>query len=49
MLKVVVPSIEAYDDFYKRLISKVDLYDVRTVFVMEEMKHTTALPLSAAP
>ena len=49
MLKVVVPSIEAYDDFYKRLISKVDLYDVRTVFVMEEMKHTTALPLAPAP
>lgn len=49
MLKVVVPSIEAYDGFYKRLISKVDLYDVRTVFVMEEMKHTTALPLSPAP
>ncbi len=47
MLKVVVPSIEAYDDFYKRLISMVDLYDVRTVFVMEEMKHTTALPVSA--
>jgi Lrp/AsnC family transcriptional regulator len=46
MLKVVVPSIEAYDDFYKRLISQVDLYDVRTVFVMEEMKHTTALPVS---
>ena len=44
-LKVVVPSIEEYDDFYKRLIAKVDLYDVRTVFVMEQMKHTTALPL----
>ena len=44
-LKVVVPSIEAYDDFYKRLITKVDLYDVRSVFVMEVMKHTTALPL----
>ena len=44
-LKVVVPSIEAYDDFYKRLIGRVDLYDVRSVFVMEEMKRTTALPL----
>lgn len=44
-LKVVVPSIEAHDDFYKRLIAKVDLYDVRSVFVMEQMKHTTALPL----
>lgn len=44
-LKVVVPSIEAYDGFYKRLIARVDLYDVRTVFVMEQMKQTTALPL----
>ncbi len=44
-LKVVVPSIDAYDDFYKRLIARVDLYDVRTVFVMEQMKQTTALPL----
>ena len=44
-LKVVVPSIDAYDDFYKRLITRVDLYDVRTVFVMEQMKQTTALPL----
>ncbi|MEM9202745.1 MAG: Lrp/AsnC family transcriptional regulator [Actinomycetota bacterium] len=47
-LKVVVPSIEAYDDFYKRLISRVELYDVRSVFVMEEMKRTTALPLHFA-
>ncbi len=45
VLKVVVPDIAAYDAFYKRLIDAVDLYDVRTVFVMEEMKHTTALPL----
>lgn len=44
-LKVVVPSITAYDAFYKRLIAAVDLYDVRSIFVMEELKHTTALPL----
>lgn len=44
-LKVVVRSIEAYDGFYKRLIARVDLYDVRTVFVMELMKETTELPL----
>jgi Lrp/AsnC family transcriptional regulator len=48
LLKVVVPSISAYDDFYRRLIAAVDLYDVRTIFVMEEMKHTTALPLDYA-
>ncbi|WP_040492363.1 Lrp/AsnC family transcriptional regulator [Ilumatobacter nonamiensis] len=44
-LKVMVPSIAAYDAFYKRLIDAVDLYDVRTIFVMEEIKHTTALSL----
>lgn len=48
-LKVVVPSIDAYDDFYKRLIGKVELYDVRSVFVMEEIKRTTALPLHFLP
>lgn len=45
MLRVVVPSIDVYDQFYKRLIDAVDLYDVRTIFVMEELKRTTALPL----
>ena len=45
MLRVVVPSIDAYDAFYRRLIELVDLYDVRTIFVMEKMKQTTALPL----
>ena len=48
-LKVVVPSIDAYDDFYRRLIGKVELYDVRSVFVMEEIKRTTALPLHFRP
>jgi len=45
MLRVVLPSIAAWDDVYKRLIEAVDLYDVRTIFVMEKMKQTTALPL----
>lgn len=49
LLKVLVPSITAYDDFYKRLIDAVDLYDVRTTFVMEELKRTTALPLHHVP
>ena len=48
-LKVVVPSFDAYDDLYKRLIGRVDLYDVRSVFVMEEIKRTTALPLDFVP
>lgn len=49
LLKVMVPSITAYDQFYKRLIDAVDLYDVRTIFVMEELKRTTSLPLHHMP
>lgn len=45
MLKVVVPDIASYDAFYKRLIEFVDLLDVRSTFVMEQLKQTTALPL----
>ncbi len=48
MLKVVVPDMAAFDQFYLRLIEYIDLYDVRSTFVMEEMKRTTALPLSYA-
>jgi Lrp/AsnC family transcriptional regulator len=48
MLRVVVPDIAAYDAFYKRLIQRVDLTDVRSIFVMEELKSTTALPLDYA-
>jgi len=49
MLRVVVPSIDTYDQFYKRLIEAVDLYDVRTIFVMERMKQTTAHRLGQRP
>ena len=46
LLKVVVPDIEAYDAFYKRLVSKIDITDVSSAFAMERIKDTTALPLS---
>lgn len=48
LLKVVVPDMAEFDQFYLRLIEYIDLYDVRSTFVMEEMKRTTALPLSYA-
>ena len=48
MLRVLVPDIAAYDAFYKRLIRRVDLFDVSTIFVMEELKYTTAVPLDYA-
>lgn len=46
LLKVVVPDIAAYDEFYRRLISQIELYDVSSSFAMEQIKFTTALPLS---
>ena len=45
MLKVMVPSIKGYDDVYQKLISQIALEDVSALFAMEEVKHTTALPL----
>lgn len=48
LLRVVVPDIERYDEFYKRLIGKIELSDVSSVFAMEQIKHTTVLPLAYA-
>lgn len=45
LLRVVVPDIEAFDNFYKRLISKIEISDVSTSFAMEQIKFTTNLPL----
>ncbi|WP_432731999.1 Lrp/AsnC family transcriptional regulator [Variovorax sp. W6] len=46
LLRVVVPDIAAYDKVYKRLVADTDLSDVSSSFAMEEIKFTTALPLS---
>lgn len=48
MLRVVVPDIAAYDAFYKKLISRIELSDVSSSFAMEQIKYTTALPLDFA-
>ncbi len=49
LLHIVVPSIGAYDDVYKRIIARIELYDVSASFAMEVLKQTTALPLDYAP
>jgi Lrp/AsnC family transcriptional regulator len=49
MLRVVVADMNAYDAFYRRLISEVHLTDVSSSFAMEEIKFTTALPIDATP
>ncbi|MEO1694790.1 MAG: Lrp/AsnC family transcriptional regulator [Pseudomonadota bacterium] len=48
LLRVVVPDIAAYDNFYKRLIGRIDIAKVSSAFAMEQIKYTTALPLAYA-
>ncbi len=45
LLRVAVPDIAAYDDFYKRLIARIEIKDVSSSFAMEQIKYTTELPL----
>lgn len=45
LLKIVVPSIDAYDAVYKKMIKQVHISNVSSYFAMEEIKNTTALPL----
>ena len=45
LLKIVVPSVSKFDEFYQDLTSKIDLTDVTTSFSMDEIKHTNKLPL----
>jgi Lrp/AsnC family transcriptional regulator len=48
LLKALVPDIAAYDALYKKLISKIELSDVTSMFAMEELKSTTEIPLDFA-
>ena len=48
LLRVAVPDIAAYDAFYKKLISRVEIAKVSSAFAMEQIKYTTALPLQFA-
>lgn len=48
LMRVVAPDIAAYDDFYKRLISRIEITKVSSAFAMEEIKNTTELPLMFA-
>jgi Lrp/AsnC family transcriptional regulator len=49
MLRVVVPDMQSYDAFYKRLIAVVPLRNVTSRFAMEKIKATTTLPIPPAP
>ena len=47
LLHVQVADMGEYDAFYKRFIAKVRVSDMSASFVMEQVKETTALPLTA--
>ncbi len=46
LLRVIVPDIAAYDAVYKKLTSDIEIFEVSSSFAMEEIKHTSALPLN---
>ena len=45
LLRVVVSDINKYDQFYKKLISQIELSNVSSTFAMEQIKFTTEIPL----
>jgi len=45
ILRVRLADVPAYDDFYKRLTSRISVSDISASFVMEDIKDTTAVPL----
>lgn len=47
LVKAVVRDMPDYDRLYHQLI-RADLFDVSASFVMEQIKHTTELPLDLA-
>lgn len=46
LLKVLVPDMAAYDEFYKKLIGQAGFSDVSSSFAMEQMKYSTEVPLA---
>ena len=49
LLRVAVPDIAAYDAVYSKLTEHIEIFEVSSSFAMEELKHTSALPLDYLP
>ncbi|GHF56212.1 ArsR family transcriptional regulator [Seohaeicola zhoushanensis] len=45
LIRARVADVAGYDRLYRELIRKVEMSDVSSSFVMEEIKETTELPL----
>lgn len=48
LIRARVSDMADYDRLYQTLIARVPMGDVSASFVMEEIKHTTELPLTGA-
>lgn len=48
LIRLVLPSVEAYDDIYRQLISRLDFAGMSASISMEVIKYTTAVPLRYA-
>lgn len=48
ILKVALPSVEDYDSVYKRLVRKVELFDVSASISMETLKAGDLVPVNYA-
>lgn len=45
LIRAFLPDIESYDALYKKIIKKVPVADITSMFAMEEIKSTTEVPL----
>ncbi len=48
ILKIVLPDVEHYDVVYKRLVGKIELFDVSAYISMETVKQGSAVPTTYA-
>ena len=48
LLKIVLPNVEHYDQVYKRLTHRIELFDVSAYISMETLKAETAIPTAFA-
>jgi Lrp/AsnC family transcriptional regulator len=48
ILKVVLPDVEHYDTVYKRLVQRIEAFDISAYISMETLKAETAIPTGFA-
>ena len=48
ILKIVLPNVEHYDVIYKRLVKRIELFEVSAYISMETLKLETGVPVSYA-